>query len=110
MKLSSTSNQRCCNVTVMLTITTWLVASVYGTHAFSTIGLASKYLAHQQSNYVPQYTMNSKRDVYQPYDDDTLNDDNTIGLKDENPMNPNKISVRKHLCCAILYTLMCVFM
>jgi hypothetical protein len=83
-------------MTFLLNITTWLVVSVYGTQAFNTLGLASKYLAHQ-SNYpvsnVPQYTLNLERDLYAPYDDDNLNVDNTIGLTDENSMKPNKISV-----------------
>ena len=93
MKMPPTSNQRCCNVAFMLKITTLLVASVYGTQAFSTLGLASKYLSHQQSNHVPQHTMNLKRDVYAPYNDDNLNVDNTVGMTDENQINSNGISV-----------------
>ena len=96
MKMSSTSNQRCCNVTFFLTITTCLVASVYGTQAFNTNGLASKYLSQRladQSNYVPQYTLNLQRDVYEPYDDNDLNVDNTMGMTDEDPMKSNKIAV-----------------
>ena len=92
MKMASTFNQRCCNVTFMFTITTWLVASVCGTQTFNTIGLASKYLAHK-SNYVPQYTLNLQRDVYSPYDENALNVDNTMGMTEEDPMKSNKITV-----------------